>query len=239
MVAKDITLPDDEKDYILRRNKRRVTGFFTLIAQFYNHDMLALAPLNACLFTLHDKIKGTPMDDEIEFIILLLQLTGDKLVQQEDSRKTLRSALFPLYALANTFHCSSRILFMIEDMLAHADKKWHIQRPKSTIMQPSVLLSADPLLVSTSSQTLASSPSLSIVNSSTATPPSKPWRIAGSDTPTCGVMSGPTATSSQSLVAAADNKCHQQKAPSVASVSSVIDKYTTATIADLASRCLQ
>lgn len=116
----------EEEHFKLRQ---RAVGTVKFIGELYKIDMLTSKIMKSCINILMDE--NIISEETIECLCKLLTTIGGKMEQQDDP-KALQEYFNKLIQMTHTGHNtikSSRIRFMIQDLIDLRLRKWQLRRP--------------------------------------------------------------------------------------------------------------
>lgn len=119
-----------EEYYIAAKAKRRGLGLVKLIGELYKLDMLTERIMHECIKRLLANVTD-PEEEEVESVCKLLSTIGDKL-DHERSRGHIDVYFERLKMMQNNDKISSRIKYMIQDVVELRSDKWIPRRDAGT-----------------------------------------------------------------------------------------------------------
>lgn len=123
-----------EKELAEKKVKDRTLGNMRLIAELFNKGLVAEKIMHSCLFELLKTEPGVeiPHEDNLEAVCEVLTLAGKKFSESQRYAQHLSAFITRLERFAKSRSVSSRISFLIQDVVDIQRNKWIPRREKFT-----------------------------------------------------------------------------------------------------------
>mmetsp|Transcript_8003 Transcript_8003/g.29588 ORF Transcript_8003/g.29588 Transcript_8003/m.29588 type:complete len:674 (-) Transcript_8003:229-2250(-) len=114
---------DRERAEVLRKVKLRMMGNMRLVGELFLKKMVPEKIVHACIQALLGE-KDNPIEDNIEALCMLLQITGKALEESQRSKQFLARYFLRLQELSKDAQISSRVRFAIKDVIDLKNSLW-------------------------------------------------------------------------------------------------------------------